>query len=314
MEAAAAIEERREGTKVVFVTAYSSYALSAFEVNALDYVLKPIDPVRFAKAMTRVRETFAAVPRLQRGDAGAAVQTFGQLAVLSSAPGEPAKWRTLKSKELFAYLLQYRERWLTRDLLLEELWPSYENDKALVHLHTAVYQVRRALKALDPGAALEYSLESYRLSGERLVTDADLFEREADKAFAGERTDEAYEAAVKCWSLYRGHYLDREGYGWARARTERLHQAYVELTVRLVRHELKAGKSGMALRRARRSGELSPFSEQLALAELACLRESGEPAAMKRKYETFCTHLENELGAAPSDAFKMKYAELAGYA
>jgi two-component system, LytTR family, response regulator len=41
---------------VVFVTAYDEYAVRAFEVHALDYVLKPFDRERFGKALDRVRE------------------------------------------------------------------------------------------------------------------------------------------------------------------------------------------------------------------------------------------------------------------
>ncbi|HKF97310.1 MAG TPA: response regulator, partial [Steroidobacteraceae bacterium] len=41
---------------VVFVTAYDQYAIQAFEARAIDYLLKPIDEVRFAIALTRVRE------------------------------------------------------------------------------------------------------------------------------------------------------------------------------------------------------------------------------------------------------------------
>lgn len=44
-----------ESTKIVFVTAYDSHALQAFEANAVDYVLKPIDPVRMAKVITKLR-------------------------------------------------------------------------------------------------------------------------------------------------------------------------------------------------------------------------------------------------------------------
>jgi two-component system, LytTR family, response regulator len=39
---------------VIFVTAYDAYAIRAFEVNAVDYLLKPIDPARFAIALDRV--------------------------------------------------------------------------------------------------------------------------------------------------------------------------------------------------------------------------------------------------------------------
>jgi len=41
---------------VVFVTAYDQYAIQAFEARAVDYLLKPIDDVRFAATLGRVRE------------------------------------------------------------------------------------------------------------------------------------------------------------------------------------------------------------------------------------------------------------------
>ncbi|MFT5778979.1 MAG: two-component system LytT family response regulator [Crocinitomicaceae bacterium] len=40
---------------VIFVTAYDEYALKAFEVNALDYLLKPIDPERLAEAIEKLK-------------------------------------------------------------------------------------------------------------------------------------------------------------------------------------------------------------------------------------------------------------------
>ena len=40
---------------VIFVTAYDRYALRAFEVHALDYLLKPFDDDRFARALQRAR-------------------------------------------------------------------------------------------------------------------------------------------------------------------------------------------------------------------------------------------------------------------
>ena len=47
---------------VVFTTAYDQHALAAFERNALDYLLKPIDPQRLEAALAKARERLRPVP------------------------------------------------------------------------------------------------------------------------------------------------------------------------------------------------------------------------------------------------------------
>jgi two-component system LytT family response regulator len=46
-----------ETPRIIFVTAYDQYALKAFEVNALDYLLKPYSDERFAAALARAKTT-----------------------------------------------------------------------------------------------------------------------------------------------------------------------------------------------------------------------------------------------------------------
>jgi two-component system LytT family response regulator len=46
--------------EVIFTTAYDEHAVRAFEVDALDYLLKPIDPARLAEALGRVKSAQAA--------------------------------------------------------------------------------------------------------------------------------------------------------------------------------------------------------------------------------------------------------------
>jgi two-component system LytT family response regulator len=49
--------------RVVFLTAYSDYALEAFDRDAFDYLLKPIDPARLDTALARLRRDGAAPPQ-----------------------------------------------------------------------------------------------------------------------------------------------------------------------------------------------------------------------------------------------------------
>jgi two-component system LytT family response regulator len=49
------LERLDEIPQVIFTTAYDAYAIKAFEVNALDYLMKPISPARLAAALAKVR-------------------------------------------------------------------------------------------------------------------------------------------------------------------------------------------------------------------------------------------------------------------
>ena len=60
---------------VIFVTAYSEHALRAFEVHAIDYLLKPVTDERFAQALARGRE----LVELRRARGGAADAALGAL-------------------------------------------------------------------------------------------------------------------------------------------------------------------------------------------------------------------------------------------
>lgn len=48
------MEELNATCEIIFVTAYDEFALRAFEVNALDYLLKPIQPARLAETMKKL--------------------------------------------------------------------------------------------------------------------------------------------------------------------------------------------------------------------------------------------------------------------
>jgi len=48
------LSELERAPKVIFTTAYDEYALKAFEVNALDYLLKPIEPKRLADSVSKL--------------------------------------------------------------------------------------------------------------------------------------------------------------------------------------------------------------------------------------------------------------------
>ena len=62
-EVARELVDRDNTPRVVFVTAYDQHAIEAFEVNAVDYLLKPVEPARLARTIARVRRLVEPAPR-----------------------------------------------------------------------------------------------------------------------------------------------------------------------------------------------------------------------------------------------------------
>jgi len=89
-------------TRVVFVTAYDEYALTAFDAEALDYVLKPVTADRLARTVERLRRAFApsmgAVPPAPEDD-----HLARALRALQSTPAPgaaPLRWIRASQGEL----------------------------------------------------------------------------------------------------------------------------------------------------------------------------------------------------------------------
>ena len=64
------LQELDRVPEVIFTTAYNEYALKAFEVNALDYLMKPIDPKRLRDAILKLSDNLEAENEAVLGDRG----------------------------------------------------------------------------------------------------------------------------------------------------------------------------------------------------------------------------------------------------
>ena len=76
IDVACALSESGVDPAVVFVTAFDNFAVAAFDVAAIDYLMKPVDPVRLERALERVRAHLAGGRRAGGKPASAHVEEF----------------------------------------------------------------------------------------------------------------------------------------------------------------------------------------------------------------------------------------------
>lgn len=311
LEAAEYISQIDRNIKIVYTTAYSEYAIEAFELNALDYLLKPIHPDRLSKTVERVTvydQHKASRIEAVKPDAPQVVCFKRLMLADSSGPGGKLRWRTMKAQELFAILLHHKGRWIDRELLLDTLWPDVEPDKAVTYLHTSISQVRKLLKDWGGEATVEYAQESYRLFAEGIVTDVEKFEREVgDNPVITEQNRERYERVLE---LYRGDYLEEHDYSWAKPRRGELLERFAVLAKAIADYEMNHGNERQALRSLVLLQEKDPYSEEVCRLVLTAYARLGDYVSLKACYEAFAHVLKKELGLEPEPHTKRLYERL----
>ncbi|WP_223275647.1 response regulator [Paenibacillus elgii] len=212
------------GTEIVFVTSYDKYAVQAFELYALDYIVKPLQKERLRQTILRIKEKLAIRATKKTQDTNSPmICCFNQIQFkLPGMDTQNVKWRTSKAQELFAYLLHHRDRTINRSVLLELLWPELEEAKAAQHLYTTIYQVRQTLKnsGMDTIRINSGDLEAgYKLDIGEARVDTEEWEyamRQLGVLDAG--TVDAYEHVL---NMYKGDYLGKYDYLWAEHERER---------------------------------------------------------------------------------------------
>jgi two-component system LytT family response regulator len=91
VEVAQRLVERDDAPAVVFVTAHDQFALQAFEVSALDYLVKPVDRERFDQMLARVARRLAA-PAVAAGAPPIADELRALVAELRAGSERPQRW------------------------------------------------------------------------------------------------------------------------------------------------------------------------------------------------------------------------------
>ena len=163
---------------IVFVTAYDAYALEAFEASAVDYLLKPFDRERFARALSRARRFLAgdqlavfrskvaSVLQAVAGDVGSAGQRFPSR-VMERSTTEAGATRGPERTSPAETRLMIRSRGRIAFVALSEIeWIETSRNYARVRAKGVWHAVREPLTTfanrLDP-------LQFVRVSRSRIV-------------------------------------------------------------------------------------------------------------------------------------------------
>lgn len=297
MDAASRILDASPDTDIVFVTAFDQYAVEAFELHALDYILKPVNPDRLEKTMGRIMKKKPAAGgghRLQ-------LRCLGRFQVAWEKK-EPIKWRTEKTRELFAFLLHNEGRELSRDELLDRVWPEDNPEKSVRQLYNGIYYIRKTLREYGVDRKLINIDGNYSLRLGPVDFDVNRFSGLSDKAHGG-----TVEELEEMEALYNGDYLEMEDFHWAVFERERLLNLYLQSVIRLAQIYLESRRFDKAETVLIKGYGKNPYEETLSELLLKLYIIKGEKNKAVMHYISYSKLIDKELGVKPGEALQRLY-------
>jgi len=202
--------DQQDQYQIVFITAYDSYAIEAFKVSAIHYLLKPPSQKDLLEVIKRVEKSSKRVAEYPTGQIS--INVFGEMYIEKNNNPEYIKFPTSKAKELLALLLLYKKSGVSRWKILEKLWSDITEKKAKQYLYTTVYRLRKALLKSGIEATIVNKLGVYYIRFDNAVVslyEVDDCIRKKEPVNASTISD--YEKILR---LYKGRLFGDEDYLW----------------------------------------------------------------------------------------------------
>lgn len=221
---------------VIFVTAQSHYAVQAFEVNALDYVVKPVSVERLTKALSRVKAQPLSIETIET-DSIIKISCFNSFSINYRNKEFNTGWKTKKSEELLAYLICEKGRFVQKEKVAEALWPDDNSEKSMANLHAAFYYLKQQEKKMNIKLPVDSKRGTMRIILEETECDMINFDEFYDKA-NNRKIPEAQrvEYMEKSVVLYKGALLEDRYYSWILSFQQFYEMKYEELLRDLIKY------------------------------------------------------------------------------
>jgi Response regulator containing CheY-like receiver and SARP domains len=260
MEAARVIRGKSPRMPIVFTTAYAEYAVEAFEVRSIDYLLKPITMSRLQQTVSRLREAVSAARSLPEESLPPAIRCMGGFSIGLPQDGDkPLPWKINKEKEVCAFLIHHEGKPADTELIVESIWPGHDVKKAKTYLYTCLSYLRRTLQENGVPLSVEKAGSGFAIRLNGAESDAMAFETLLDEMLSAEEPDKRlYDKANR---LYRGEYMEGCDYGWAASRQEAINAKYIRSLRVMHRHFRSRGETSLAVDCLHRVLAIAPDSE-----------------------------------------------------
>ncbi|TCO69666.1 response regulator [Marinisporobacter balticus] len=228
IEIAKNIKKISPKTEIVFVTAHKQYAYEAYELEAIDYLLKPIKRERLERVIDRIRNKMGKINPIENSFQVYTMSKF----YIKNAQGEIVKWRTKKVEELMAFFIHNKGNALSSDIIIEGIWSEKDSEKAKRILYTSMYYLKKNLKEYNVDIRIDK--KTYSILNENMIDDAVMiigYMEDINKI-----NEQSINKYNKVLSMYKGGYMEFNHYLWSNGKRLQIETKFIQLSKDVIRY------------------------------------------------------------------------------
>jgi len=292
MKLSALLSELHPEIRVIFVTGYEEYALQAFEIQAVDYLMKPVEAERLEKTLDRIRKA----RRMDDSQPEISVRLFDGLQIYLNRPeSAPITLRSPKTEELFAYLICKGAA--GRAEIAEALWPDLDAGEASHNLNTHLYYIR---ETRDLNAHSLFRMEHGEIRVDRSKIDCDLyhFEQASKQILTEGVPDLRLVDRVEQW--YAGPLLGGRDYRWLSDLANHSERTYIRILEMAAKHCLAESRFDAAIRYYAEILNRDGLREDIFEVMISLHLKLGRKSDADRYYERMRSIMLHKFGTAPN--------------
>lgn len=292
----------------MFITAFCGYALDAFRVNALDYLLKPIRMEDLNRSIERVRKRRGISCNISR----VRVSLFGNLSVLNGTSMEPVHWITAKSAELFAYMLLQKSRMTVTSKwrMIEDLWPDKESEKAEINLRSTIFRFNKTFREMAVNISIDHRGNGYILTTREcsLEVDAQILEKiSLENLQLNEKNLKVFENMI----LNYQPLLEEFHNEWCHVIRENYHRYFIKSAKKLLwYYDMIHMEPFKMLKVCEHILKYDPYDEETRVIALKLHYQINGIIGAEKYYKEFYIFLKNELQIEPGKYIKQIYHQI----
>lgn len=241
---------------------------------------------------------------------------FNRFQVFGANQSEPLHWHTFKNEELFVFFLSQETSSISKYLILDNLWPDIDAEKATTYLHNTLSSMKKDLKSVGINIHTKFKNNQYFFEIQEHYSDVKYFSNIIENTVlpfdsVDEHSVNYFEQILK---IYTGDYLLFNDYLWSLSTSKKLREQFKSAALALSRYYFLKHDYISTKRVLLKILDIDYYDEAIHELLLKVYLQDNDYSGFVKHYDELELFLYAECNSKPQNSIQSLYNKFYSYA